>query len=241
MFIFVSLVFIFFFYYVVRVHFFFFFFFFNDTATTEIYTLSLHDALPIFLDPGQQEHLVVHGQAEREGKDDDRRPDLDGAEGGEPEQAGQVAVLEHPDQRAEGGAEGQNVHDQRLEWDEHRPGHQEQQRERSNGDPRGRPRCPARDLGLEVGQRRLGAGDPGAEGGPDVAEHADQMLGGGALGGAGRDHVDLADVSVQPAGDVDRGHARLTGERGGIGADARAAGRYAGDDLDRVGLLAWEA
>src|SRR5689334_24838712 len=32
--------------------FFFFFFFFNDTATTEIYTLSLHDALPIWLDIG---------------------------------------------------------------------------------------------------------------------------------------------------------------------------------------------
>src|SRR5258708_39864162 len=29
----------------------FFFFFFNDTATTEIYTLSLHDALPIFFGP----------------------------------------------------------------------------------------------------------------------------------------------------------------------------------------------
>ena len=28
-----------------------FFFFFNDTATTEIYTLSLHDALPIHLLP----------------------------------------------------------------------------------------------------------------------------------------------------------------------------------------------
>src|SRR2546429_5203893 len=28
----------------------FFFFFFNDTATTEIYTLSLHDALPISID-----------------------------------------------------------------------------------------------------------------------------------------------------------------------------------------------
>src|SRR5256885_17260808 len=27
-------------------------FFFNDTATTEIYTLSLHDALPIFQPPG---------------------------------------------------------------------------------------------------------------------------------------------------------------------------------------------
>src|SRR2546428_13673589 len=28
----------------------FIFFFFNDTATTEIYTLSLHDALPIYLE-----------------------------------------------------------------------------------------------------------------------------------------------------------------------------------------------
>src|SRR5450830_2188133 len=42
--------------YVVLSCFFFFFFFFNDTATTEIYTLSLHDALPILpgLDPGLQ-------------------------------------------------------------------------------------------------------------------------------------------------------------------------------------------
>src|SRR5260221_6933421 len=31
----------------------FFFFFFNDTATTEIYTLSLHDALPIFAERAQ--------------------------------------------------------------------------------------------------------------------------------------------------------------------------------------------
>src|SRR6266480_1187412 len=35
---------------VYSVSFFFFFFFFNDTATTEIYTLSLHDALPIYHD-----------------------------------------------------------------------------------------------------------------------------------------------------------------------------------------------
>src|ERR1039457_4283030 len=32
----------------VLLFFLFFFFFFNDTATTEIYTLSLHDALPIY-------------------------------------------------------------------------------------------------------------------------------------------------------------------------------------------------
>src|SRR3982751_6059906 len=40
------------------------FFFFNDTATTEIYTLSLHDALPIWLDPGQggrRIHAKGHG------------------------------------------------------------------------------------------------------------------------------------------------------------------------------------
>src|SRR5256885_16620660 len=36
-----------------------FFFFFNDTATTEIYTLSLHDALPIC-------HWRQHGHAGRQ-------------------------------------------------------------------------------------------------------------------------------------------------------------------------------
>src|SRR5260221_5670519 len=41
------------------------FFFFNDTATTEIYSLSLHDALPISLghaeaQRGQAQHAVVH-------------------------------------------------------------------------------------------------------------------------------------------------------------------------------------
>src|SRR5258707_11795742 len=37
-----------------------FFFFFNDTATTEIYTLSLHDALPISLGNAPDErHLAA--------------------------------------------------------------------------------------------------------------------------------------------------------------------------------------
>src|SRR2546426_12461491 len=40
----------------------FFFFFFNDTATTEIYTLSLHDALPICGQPDRS--LDRNGQAE---------------------------------------------------------------------------------------------------------------------------------------------------------------------------------
>src|ERR1051326_3721701 len=38
-------------------------FFFNDTATTEIYTLSLHDALPISLAPPR--HARAHADAAR--------------------------------------------------------------------------------------------------------------------------------------------------------------------------------
>src|SRR2546430_17536503 len=46
----------------------FFFFFFNDTATTEIYTLSLHDALPIWYLAGAAtaEHLRFSGRPQRD-------------------------------------------------------------------------------------------------------------------------------------------------------------------------------
>src|SRR3989441_2376415 len=70
---------------------FFFFFFFNDTATTEIYTLSLPDALPIWIgerlrihrvERGARDSLRVQGAHQRVGIDDrparavdqDRRP-----------------------------------------------------------------------------------------------------------------------------------------------------------------------
>src|SRR2546422_11417813 len=56
-----------------------FFFFFNDTATTEIYTLSLHDALPISLQPrqalGWESRDVPSGQRRR--RDRQRRHRLD--------------------------------------------------------------------------------------------------------------------------------------------------------------------
>src|SRR5258708_31677448 len=53
---------------------FYFFFFFNDTATTEIYTLSLHDALPI------SEHCWLHGRRPIRGRRhrQGRRQDGDG-------------------------------------------------------------------------------------------------------------------------------------------------------------------
>src|SRR5438093_8577359 len=46
--------------------FFIFFFFFNDTATTEIYTLSLHDALPI-----------LESEAEDDRQDDEEQDEKD--------------------------------------------------------------------------------------------------------------------------------------------------------------------
>src|SRR3712207_9054033 len=41
------------------------FFFFNDTATTEIYTLSLHDALPICVHRGGRVPLAGEGEPAR--------------------------------------------------------------------------------------------------------------------------------------------------------------------------------
>src|ERR1017187_11007058 len=42
------------------------FFFFNDTATTEIYTLSLHDALPISVFPSRNRSRVRGRRQENE-------------------------------------------------------------------------------------------------------------------------------------------------------------------------------
>src|SRR5258705_12236689 len=50
---------------------FFFFFFFNDTATTEIYTLSLHDALPIYALAAVLLHDLVFDARENLDVDDD--------------------------------------------------------------------------------------------------------------------------------------------------------------------------
>src|SRR5437870_12042987 len=54
--------------YSLELHAFYLLFFFNDTATTEIYTLSLHDALPIFVQRHVEagaavEHQAVRGRA----------------------------------------------------------------------------------------------------------------------------------------------------------------------------------
>src|SRR5256885_6914126 len=51
----------------------FFFFFFNDTATTEIYTLSLHDALPICAAGAPSTRALQHDAPHAERAEDARR------------------------------------------------------------------------------------------------------------------------------------------------------------------------
>src|SRR5471032_357340 len=52
------------------------YFFFNDTATTEIYTLSLHDALPISSTPPTKitRHFYMHGLVSAPTRSNPTRP-----------------------------------------------------------------------------------------------------------------------------------------------------------------------
>src|SRR2546422_1952452 len=63
--------------------FFFVFFFFNDTATTEIYTLSLHDALPISRigDDGRLHELASDRRIVRLGEGDRKSTRLNSSHG----------------------------------------------------------------------------------------------------------------------------------------------------------------
>src|SRR6266704_2275020 len=71
------------------------FFFFNDTATTEIYTLSLHDALPIFRrrDPGAVRPRLPALGRDRLRLQPGRRTSLAG-EGGGGRNAGKVTLAQ---------------------------------------------------------------------------------------------------------------------------------------------------
>src|SRR5579859_8289312 len=54
-----------------------FFFFFNDTATTEIYTLSLHDALPIsFTNQGERKTLTPRFGGSAEARSEEHTSEL---------------------------------------------------------------------------------------------------------------------------------------------------------------------
>src|SRR6266699_989943 len=99
--------------------FFFFFFFFNDTATTEIYTLSLHDALPDLL-AGlhvEREHVRVDRLAEELALVDRRRAPHERAAGRDAQRSALVLDGRAPDLPAGRDVDGEgpvavdHVHD----------------------------------------------------------------------------------------------------------------------------------
>ena len=102
-----------------------------------------------FLDPAEDEDLVVHRQAEGDAEQEHRHRHVHRSRR-EPEDAAQVSVLEHPGQHAERRGQGQGAEDQRPDRLHHAAGEQEQDdecgqhhhsRPRAGGGFRERGRC----------------------------------------------------------------------------------------------------
>ena len=82
-------------------------------------------SLVLFPGAAQQQNLVVHRKPEEHAEHDQRDRRLDRA-GREPEPARQVPLLKDPHQRAIRGGDGEEIHDDRLERQEHRAEKEEQ-------------------------------------------------------------------------------------------------------------------
>ena len=117
-------------------------------------------------DPADDEHVVVHREAEQDHEQEQRQPRRDPADGLEVEQALEVAVLEDPGDHAVGGADAQQVQHDRLQRHDHAAERDEQQQEREAEHERDHDRQARRHLVVEVlragghaGHVDLGAGD----------------------------------------------------------------------------------
>ena len=86
-------------------------------------------AVVLLLDPGEEEHLVVHREAEHDGEEHHRRERLDGP-GLQPGDVAEPAPLHDGDGDAVGGADRQQVHDHGLQRHEQRSEHHHHQQER---------------------------------------------------------------------------------------------------------------
>ena len=115
---------------------------------------SLGAAVARLLDPREQEDGVVGREAEGDGEEQDRHRLLERSLARVVEQALEAAVLEDEHQDAEHGAQVEHVHDQRLDRQDHRAGHQEQDHEGGDDDDRERDRQVLLEARLEVDEVR---------------------------------------------------------------------------------------
>ena len=89
-----------------------------------------HAAVDQLADPAQDEHVVVHREAEQDHEQEQRQPGRDAADRREPERLLTVAVLEDQRQHAVGRADRQQVQDDRLDRHHDRAERDQQQDER---------------------------------------------------------------------------------------------------------------
>ena len=145
----------------------------------------------LLLDAGEEEDLVVHGQAEHDGEEHHRDERLDGPAAGDADQVLAPAPLEDGDDDAVGRGDGQHVHDDRLDRHQQRPEDHHQEEERQGQHDAEEEREPpaevvgevdagrdhAGDVHVEVGARPTAVGDA-----PSSRRLIDQILGGFGLG-----------------------------------------------------------
>jgi hypothetical protein len=112
-----------------------------EVITRAVAAKPVHDALVavagahvVLTDPAQQEDLVVHRQPEEDGEHDHRQERADRHVVVDTEQTAAPSPLEHGDDHAVGGADGQQVHDSCLERNQDRAEHHHQQQERQEDD-----------------------------------------------------------------------------------------------------------
>ena len=102
-----------------------------------------------FLDPAEQEDLVVHREPEQHGEEEERHPRLDRVDLVEPEDAGGDTVLEDEHEQPVRGPDRQQVEEYRSRGDHQRAEDDRQEDERQPEHERDHPRRRA-DHGVEI-------------------------------------------------------------------------------------------
>ena len=158
---------------------------------------------------------------------------------GEPQQVLEVAVLEDPHGDAERGAEREHVHDQRLDRDDDRAGHEEQQHERGQ---RRRSRSPTRPARPRSHGSR-GCRRPGRRLGGERRPVGPQRVDQGPRGVAGAVFAGLEPTVLAPSSRVRDGSPtppRAVAGRGGprldLGGRGRGHDEHLGAGQQRVAL-----
>ena len=199
------------------------------------------------LDAAEQEHLVVHREAEEQGEEHERHPGLDALHLGEAQETGADALLEDQHQQPVGGADAQEVHEDRLHRDDDRAEGHQQEHEAQAEDHQQHDRQPGVEEAEVVDDARrrtrhvhLG-GAAGERGGDQVvAQVLHQRLRGLAHGVAGQRGGQQRQVAGLVGGGLDGREAAVLLHRLLEPADALLDGAVAHPavhhDLQRVGL-----